>query len=121
MSRTLVTVRTYTCGDLVSLKPLLLHPHIASIYGLEESDGGWCPRWSPEGKRLWFVSDEGIHSVPVRVEGGSAIIGAPELVFASPWLSVTGSYAVAADGRLLVVRPADWVLEPDELRVVVGA
>jgi serine/threonine-protein kinase len=78
------------------------------------SDGGGAqPKWSGDGRELFFRSDEGILAARVAVEGSSVRAGKPELLFRGPLLGgVRGivlpgftfpDYDAWPDGRRFVV------------------
>jgi hypothetical protein len=75
-------------------------------------DGGYMPRWSRDGKELFYVApDSNTMSVPIRVAGSSFEAGAPMRLFKAPldpaFLSIgevapgTG-YDVDPNGRFLI-------------------
>jgi dipeptidyl aminopeptidase/acylaminoacyl peptidase len=78
------------------------------------SDGGGSqPRWSRDGRELFFRTDEGVMSARVAAEGSSLRAGKPDLVFRGPFLGgIRGlllpgfnfpDYDVSGDGRRFVV------------------
>jgi serine/threonine protein kinase/Tol biopolymer transport system component len=72
--------------------------------------GGTQPRWSADGKELYFISPEGkMMAASLNFQGSTVVAGKPEDLFpASP---VTGfgvnrqQYAVSRDGRFLIIQP----------------
>ncbi len=82
--------------------------------------GGAAPRWSPDGKELYFLApDATMMAVPVSGAGTSFKAGTP--VALSPTRIVDGGalatnrpqYAVARDGRFLINQPvADATAAP---------
>jgi len=63
--------------------------------------GGQNPRWSPDGRRVYFEREDYIFVVPIRVEqGGSLSPGREELVYTAPGLN---RFDVSPDGRSLVI------------------
>jgi len=78
------------------------------------SDGGGSqPKWSGDGRELFFRSDEGVMSARVAAEGSSLRAGKPDLVFRGPFLGgIRGlllpgftfpDYDVSGDGRRFVM------------------
>ena len=86
--------------------------------------GGAQPRWSGDGKSLFFLSTDGtLMTVDVGVKPGAVpSISAPRAVFQTG-ISVAmnlDQYAVGRDGsRFLVRRPEETVIK-DEIRVIVN-
>jgi Tol biopolymer transport system component/predicted Ser/Thr protein kinase len=73
------------------------------------SDGGFQPRWSADGRELYYIrySDAMLMAVPVML-GTSFSFGAPHPLFAVPTAGTGRGYAVANDGqRFLIPVPAD--------------
>jgi dipeptidyl aminopeptidase/acylaminoacyl peptidase len=69
------------------------------------ANGGGSPRWSSDGKELFFVSnDERLMSVAVNVEGDAREVGPPTALFPIRRKALTygWTYDVAPDGRILV-------------------
>jgi serine/threonine-protein kinase len=67
-------------------------------------NGGAQPRWSRDGKELFYVKDEALWSVPVRTEGDFAP-GTPVRLFENPgllWRGANAQYDVSANGQFLV-------------------
>jgi hypothetical protein len=75
--------------------------------------GGSQPRWSPDGKEIFYLGSEGsLMAVPAAATGDSMTIGAASKLFVprlatGPGITVTGAgsralYAVAPDGRFLL-------------------
>jgi len=78
------------------------------------SDGGGAqPRWSRDGRELFFRTDEGVMSARIAVEGSSVRASKPDYVFRGPFLGGLrgillpgynfADYDVSADGRRFVV------------------
>jgi serine/threonine-protein kinase len=85
--------------------------------------GGISPRWSHNGRELFFV-DESLNMVSVAVSPGSAfIVGEPQRLFDATLYSVPIlSFDVAPDGRFLMIRPSGAAtLRPDEMILVENA
>jgi Tol biopolymer transport system component len=85
-------------------------------------DGGGQPRWSRDGREIFFISRaRQMMAAPVRLSGASAEVFPPKALFASKdfelgWdLRVRTSYEVSADGRFLLAVPVE---EPDARPIV---
>jgi serine/threonine-protein kinase len=76
------------------------------------TDGGSWPRWSAAGDELYFAKDLELYAVPVRTQP-SLQLGTPAPLFTRDGDTRTmpfgwpDAFDVSADGRFLVVRPAD--------------
>ena len=71
--------------------------------------GGAAPRWSPDGKELYFLApDPTMMAVPVTAAGTSFDAGTPVAMFPTRIVdggtvaTVRPQYAVARDGRFLI-------------------
>lgn len=65
--------------------------------------GGAWPRWSPNGKELFYVApDYTLMAVEIKPTGGSLGLGAPTALFQMRFPGRDRNYAVSADGRFLV-------------------
>jgi len=83
-------------------------------------DGGGAPRWSRDGRELFFMTPDGIMGVTVNGDG-----------FSQPRLLVPGrfrvsanantNYDVAKDGRFLHVLPVQPTVVPTRIEVVLNA
>jgi serine/threonine protein kinase len=85
-------------------------------------DGGGQPRWSKDGREIFFISrNRQLMAAPVRPVGGALQISEPSPLFASKdfqlgWdLRARTTYEVSSDGRFLFAVPVD---EPDARPVV---
>ncbi|MEZ0268261.1 MAG: hypothetical protein ACAI43_26340, partial [Phycisphaerae bacterium] len=70
--------------------------------------GGMRPAWSPDGRTLYFVGPKGLTSV--KVTPGGAVAGQPQIVYDKPFGQsdpIAREYAVATDGRILIVEPSE--------------
>lgn len=64
------------------------------------TNGGTQPRWRSDGKELFYLApDAKLVAVPVRVSGSTFEAGVPIALFQT---RISGGYAVAADGRILI-------------------
>jgi serine/threonine protein kinase len=78
------------------------------------ANGGQVPRWSADGKELfYFDENQSILSVPVKEAGGALEFGAPQIVV-SQWTVLTFPfYSISPDGkRLLLERVSEQVNQP---------
>jgi hypothetical protein len=72
------------------------------------SQGGRKPRWSADGRELYYLAP-GNNVMVVEVEVGEELprLGAPEVLFEHPLYSATFMpWVVSADGRFLFLAPA---------------
>jgi hypothetical protein len=65
------------------------------------TDGGFAPRWSRDGRELFFSDPANVVAAAVRVDGSTFAAGKPVVLF--PRASY-GSYDVGRDGRFLVIK-----------------
>jgi Tol biopolymer transport system component len=73
------------------------------------TDGGGAPRWSVDGKELYFVAPDGkMMVVPVTVTGSMFTPGNPTALFFTGLSNQVfrANYAVAPDGGFLVNTPS---------------
>jgi serine/threonine-protein kinase len=81
--------------------------------------GGGYPRWSRDGRQLFYRTDDGIMVAPVESSGDTFRAGKPEPVFKGPFrggtagLALAGNnfadYDVTADGQRFVITPSRHV------------
>jgi Tol biopolymer transport system component len=86
--------------------------------------GGTAPRWSSDGREIYFVEPGGrMMAAPVRVKHSMLDVGAPVPLFATGMRLQTQlfkfAYAVARDGRFLISAPAEVAALP--IQVIVNA
>lgn len=82
--------------------------------------GAEWPQWSPDGKTLYFRKQQKLWSAPISLEDGS-VTGPPEVVYDRDFGQSDfqlGDYAVAPDGRILVVEPSESGPRVSNLHVV---
>ena len=77
-----------------------------SFVGQVSTGGGFAPRWSTDGKELYYVAPDGmLTAVAVTPHGETIKFGAPALLFRPPFnmtpLGVRVRYGIAKDGRFL--------------------
>jgi Tol biopolymer transport system component len=65
------------------------------------TDGGWVPRWSRDGKELFFLTVDysELMAAPVTYRGADVLVGTPIRLFRAPFLN-SGDYDVG-NGRFL--------------------
>lgn len=84
-------------------------------------NGGWKPRWSRDGKELYYVEGNALLTVPVSTEPGFTL-GQPRKLFETDDLisSVASpTYDVSADGRRFVtIAPVEQDESPPKIRLV---
>jgi Tol biopolymer transport system component/predicted Ser/Thr protein kinase len=89
-----VYVRKFPEGDLV---------------GQVSEDGGNAPRWSADGREIYWVAGDTLMAAAVNIDGGFRV-GPIQKLFADPTLRLgTRQYDVAADGRFVTIER----LEPE--------
>jgi Tol biopolymer transport system component len=77
--------------------------------------GGTAPRWSADGREIYFVApDKAMMAVTVVVKGSTLQLGTPEPLFRTRIASQTfkHQYAVSSDGRFLVNNAAEITAQP---------
>lgn len=79
--------------------------------------GGTQPRWRADGKELYFIGADGmLMAAPVTIAGSTLSAGTPVPLFAAHLASGAGAnrqnYAVARDGRFLIVQPIESAPAP---------
>ena len=80
------------------------------------------PRWSRDGRELFFRSRSRMVAVPVDMAHGFAA-GKPVILFDGPYFvdQLTGlDYDVAPDGRFLMIKPSEEEQAPPRLNVVLN-
>jgi hypothetical protein len=72
--------------------------------------GGYEPRWSADGKELFYRQGSSMYAVAVELDAELSF-EAPVLLFSGTFLGTpapeTRSYDVARDGRFLMIQPED--------------
>ena len=100
---------------------IIVQPYPALDRELKISiDGGADPKWSRDGKELYYRYEDGIWGV--RIEDDSTFkTSSPELLFEGNYMDSGGhDYDVAPDGRFLMVEESAQQPAPTELVVVQG-
>ena len=86
------------------------------------SEGGSEPRWSPDGKEIYYRRGDAFIAVSV-ISTGAPAAGEPRKLFETPALygrySNHAGYAVAPDGRFLILRPDPRAI-PRQINVVLN-
>ena len=86
---------------------------------VSRTGGAEEPRWSPDGRRLFYRSGQRILEIPVSTSP-ELTLGEPRVVFEGDFVNVSGrSYALAPDGRRVLVIEGG-VGETRQLRIVQG-
>lgn len=85
------------------------------------TNGGTMPRWSGDGKELYFCSGGAVMAVAIRASGDSVATTAPVKLFAlrAEGTPLRQTYAVSRDGKFLVRRAKD-ALESAPITVVLN-
>jgi serine/threonine-protein kinase len=85
--------------------------------------GGTSPRWSHDGRELFYRSEDRMMAVDVQTNGPSPTARSPRLLFNGHY-QVTdtgiGGYDVATDGRFLMVQPSPLAKPVTQIAVVTG-
>ena len=79
--------------------------------------GGTQPRWRADGKELYFIGADGMMmAAPVTIAGATFAAGTPVPLFLARIAPGAGAnkqnYAVARDGRFLIVQPVESASAP---------
>jgi eukaryotic-like serine/threonine-protein kinase len=78
------------------------------------TNGGSCPLWSPDGRELFYLSDDNsVMTVPVETRPALSF-GTPKMLFKSTYLGLTWSegtpWDISPDGkRFLMIKPPETV------------
>jgi serine/threonine-protein kinase len=85
-------------------------------------NGGREPRWSPDGREIFYRNGDAMLSVPVAA-GARLSFGRPQVLFSGRYSQIGGpgviNYDVSADGkRFLMLQPVQTA--PPEIRVLQG-
>ena len=81
--------------------------------------GGLNPAWSPNGKTLYYVAPQGL--VSVSIASGGTVTDKPTVVYNKPFGQsdpIARDYAIAPDGRPLIVEPSERRPTVSHLRVI---
>ena len=81
--------------------------------------GGLNPAWSPNGKTLYYVAPQGL--VSVSIASGGTVTDKPTVVYIKPFGQsdpIARDYAIAPDGRPLIVEPSERRPTVSHLRVI---
>ena len=83
------------------------------------ADGGIKPRWSPDGRQLFYINDGKLMAVSISPQGETLSIGATTVRAQHEYFGgATANYSVAPDGRVLTVRLDPSPAGPNRLIVV---
>jgi hypothetical protein len=81
--------------------------------------GGTKPRWSRDGKHLYYINAGKLMSVSVSPQDDTLAIGAPSVRAVHEYFGgATPNYSIAPDGRVLMVRRDPTPSFADRLIVV---
>jgi Tol biopolymer transport system component len=86
------------------------------------TDGGFLPRWSRGGDKVFFLNNDVMYACSITKEGGF-LSGRPEKVFDLKGIATTdvwNVYDILPDDSFVMVEPAAWELEPLRIHVVVN-
>jgi serine/threonine-protein kinase len=94
-------------------------PNAASAKWQISVDGGVMPRWSPDGRELFFMTETGdMYAVPVTsVATFSA--GTPRLLFNAPFAIPPNPFAVHPDGKRFLMTRGDAISTREREQLVV--
>ncbi len=85
--------------------------------------GGHSPRWSRDGKRLFYIDRKGVmFSAAVETEGRLRV-SPPVRLFELKGIATTsawGVYDVLPDDSFVMIQPAEWEAAPSRIRVVLN-
>lgn len=82
-------------------------------------NGGVSPAWSPNGKTLYYVAPQGL--VRVSIASGGTVTDKPTVVYDKPFGQsdpIARNYAIAPDGRPVIVEPSERRPTVSHLRVI---
>ena len=80
------------------------------------TDGGTLPRWSRDGKEIFYRNGEKMLAVDIE-PSRERVLGKPKLLFERHFPAVT-TVDVASDGRFVVIEDTASALRPRELVLV---
>jgi serine/threonine-protein kinase len=89
------------------------------------TSGGSSPRWSKDGKRLFFLDGQDfMTAVTIETDNGFSV-SPPQRLFdvktvATTELQGEGAYDVLPDGSFVMVQPAEWEKQPARIQVVLN-
>src|SRR5207302_10134527 len=67
------------------------------------ADGGTQPRWSHDGKEIYYLARDGrLMAVPIGAKGNTITAGVPAALFQTHLVPGSDTYDVAPDGRFLM-------------------
>lgn len=83
------------------------------------TQGGAAPRWSPDGRRLFYIGMTQLMAVPVSTDRDEFVPGAPAPAAQHPYYGgAIANYQPFPDGRVLMMREETTVPSPRRLIVV---
>jgi serine/threonine-protein kinase len=117
--RTIAYVSDETGRDEVYLRSVARPDLVVAV----STDGGRAPRWSPDGKELFYRRGDSFLAVPVSTAGALSVGDARKLFdlrAASGRSTNHAAYDVSPDGRRLLVLRLDPRAIPTEIHVVLN-
>jgi serine/threonine-protein kinase len=88
------------------------------------TDGGTAPRWSPDGKELFYRRGDAFMSASVTTSGDKSSVGDPRKLFevraAAGRSTFQPAYSVSPDGRRFLVHLLDPRAVPTQINVVLN-
>jgi eukaryotic-like serine/threonine-protein kinase len=83
------------------------------------TEGGDVPKWRRDGKELFFLDlSDNLLAVDVSTLSNSVRLGAPHVLFHSPFQTVVRAYDVTADGKKFLFDSGEVKEEPQPLTLV---
>ncbi len=85
------------------------------------TDGGQSPRWSPDGRELFYMKGAELLAVPVEIREDTFVPGAPEVLFDGPFDTTQDhNFDVFPDGESFVMVEADPDARPSRINIVLN-
>ncbi len=85
--------------------------------------GGHEPLWSADGRELFYRQGDAVMAVAVETTGAEFSFAAPQRLFSGPYvqnpLPTSRTYAVARDGRFLMIMPSEQSVASAPASIVV--
>ena len=95
-------------------------PDVSAGKWMVSTAGGLAPRWSPDGRTLFYALGSAMMAVSVSRRGQVFEAGAPDVMFTGPFDPIYTSYAVAPDGQHFVMVESDPLAQPTHIHVVLN-
>jgi serine/threonine-protein kinase len=85
------------------------------------TSGGWTPRWSPDGRQLFYMNGASMLVVHVETQGADFVGGKPQFLFDGPFDTTQDmNVDIAPDGRSFVMVEADPDAKPTKINVILN-